>query len=156
MERIIWARIGKDTQGWHLTSQINELVQTVVSKLFAIDNFKTFYMILAWWLEKNPRLSFNRCENYSCFQNFSPYICCWFGSLFNCKIETIKREVRCKSGAIPVAVRSPQSASGGEFGKQFKLQCHFKMGRLLNCVSSQKTCQIKQTLFNAFGWKAEV
>jgi hypothetical protein len=41
-------------------------------------------------------------ENSSCKENFSPYIC---SDLVPGLITGIKREVRCKSGAIPVAVR---------------------------------------------------
>ena len=45
---------------------------------------------------------YSHVENSSCKQNFSPYIC---SDLVPGLIIGIKREVRCKSGAIPVAVR---------------------------------------------------
>ena len=61
-----------------------------------------------------------------------PYICAVFGS----RMSGIKREVRCKSGAIPVAVSSILSL--------FILHATVNWnGKAVNNRTSQKTCQVK-------------
>jgi hypothetical protein len=104
------------------------------------------------------------------------YICPVIGSR-NCGI---KREIRCKSGAIPVAVSSGEwSRVNGEWSmvnkissRSFNLNIHHSPlpihhspvqstyhcriiindGKVLNCRASQKTCQVQ---FNHSGFRVK-
>lgn len=62
-------------------------------------------------------------------------------------ITEVKREDRCKSGAIPVAVRSPSNFSERK-ERERKIVEHIPLsrfkpdGKVSNNASSQKTCQL--------------
>src|SRR5437773_4662523 len=60
----------------------------------------------------------------------------------------MKREIRCKSGAIPVAVKPPNPLKG-ELGSLILLPLS-QDGKAIRLGLSQKTCQINTNIIQCF------